>query len=47
MGARLDTIYRLGLKELVYAMKQGLERIERAERDGAAARPARKRRAGA
>ena len=39
---------RQGLKELVYAMKQRLDRIERAELDGAAAvRPARKRRAGA
>jgi GTP-binding protein len=39
---------RQGLKELVYAMKQHLDRIERAESDGAAAvRPARKRRAGA
>ena len=34
---------RAGLKELVYAMKQALERIERAERDGAAARTGRKK----
>ncbi|HWR97740.1 MAG TPA: GTPase ObgE [Candidatus Methanoperedens sp.] len=38
---------RQGLKELVYAMKQQLDRMERAERDGAAARPARTRRVGA
>jgi GTP-binding protein len=38
---------RQGLRELVYAIKQALERIERAERDGsAAARPARRRRVG-
>jgi GTP-binding protein len=38
---------RQGLKELVYAMKQALDRIDRAERDGAAgARTARVRKAG-
>ena len=34
---------RQGLQELVYAMKQALERIERAEREGAAARAGRRR----
>jgi GTP-binding protein len=38
---------RQGLRELVYAIKRELERIERAERDGAAARPRRRRRASA
>jgi len=34
---------RQGLQELVYAMKQALERIERAEREGAAARAGRRK----
>ena len=34
---------RQGLQELVYAMKQSLERIERAEREGAAARAGRRK----
>ncbi|HEY6000477.1 MAG TPA: GTPase ObgE [bacterium] len=39
---------RQGLRELVYAIKQALERIERADRDGAAAaRPSRRRRVSA
>jgi GTP-binding protein len=36
---------RQGLRELVYAMKQTLDRIERAERDGAAAALPKRRRA--
>ena len=38
---------RQGLRELVYAVKQALERSERAEREGKAARPARRRRVSA